>query len=758
MIKALILFLVFGIGSTGSYGQIQGSGGDPKADNSLLTYIIPVTFTTPNIKSLRDEDRENDEKGNGPWRFGFANEVDFNMSNSGQWFELQNGGKVWLFSAECSQALSINFVLKDINLPEGNELYVYNEEKTVVLGKFIANHLYKSQLGTELIQGSKAIIEYYVAPGNSQDFAALTIQRIVHGYRTTDEFAAKAFGSSGACNMNVNCPDGADWGKQKRSTIMLVAGAGTGFCTGALINNTLNDGKPYVLTANHCYSDPTAWLFRFNWEATGCTNPGVSPSFSSLSGGVLRARRTTSDFFLLEITGGLESGAVPASFNPYYAGWDNSGMNPSKTVCIHHPKGDIKKISFDDNPTYPVQSTVNAVDSDIDGSWEVEWDRNTTTESASSGSPLFDQNGRIIGQLWGGQAGCTNLAGNDYYGRLHTSWSPAGSNSTNQLKHWLDPTNMGAIVIDGYDPSVPIPNLDASLIFPVGVNETYCVDQVLPQITIVNLGTTPLTSATIQYGLDGVENQTYNWTGSLVQYASATVSLPSINVSAGPHQFSATSTLPNGGVDQLFINNAVSSNFYTVIGGENVTLNLNLDCYGSETTWELKDQNNVIIYKGEGYANDTEGLLSYSFCLAEECYSFTIFDKYGDGMSGCASGDGSYQILNGSSVIIAELLPANANFGFNHTRPICLGSSALNELNNASFEIHPNPANSTFTVSSQNKIIDKIECVSTTGQVIITADVIEQSKLIDVSSLSKGVYFVKITSSGSQVTTRLVVE
>ena len=51
------------------------------------------------------------------------------------------------------------------------------------------------------------------------------------------------------------------------------------------------------------------------------------------------------------------------------------------------------------------------------------WDEGVT-EPGSSGSPLFDQNGRIIGQLYGGSAACqgTSANGYDYYGRLGVSW------------------------------------------------------------------------------------------------------------------------------------------------------------------------------------------------------------------------------------------------------------------------------------------------------------------------------------------------
>src|SRR5690606_32656120 len=99
---------------------------------------------------------------------------------------------------------------------------------------------------------------------------------------------------------------------------------------------------------------------------------------------------------------------------------------------------------------------------------------NTTTEPVSSGSPLFDQDGRIIGQLWGGGASCSNLTANDFYGRVHTSWEPAGSDQTNQLKFWLDPTNIGALVTDGYDPAQALTQTDATLLFSKDVHGTLC--------------------------------------------------------------------------------------------------------------------------------------------------------------------------------------------------------------------------------------------------------------------------------------------
>lgn len=759
MIK-FISFSFYFLVWTSIYGQIQGISGEPLS--SRYDLVIPnekISFQKPDIKALRAEDALNDAKGDGPWRFGYTNDVNLDMLNSGNWTELPDGGQLWRLLIECEEALTVNLTLKDVTLPEGNELYVYNPDKSVVLGKFTDFHLYKGKLGTELVTGSEIVIEYYLAPGNALAFSTLTVERATHGYRTDEEFMAKTFGQAGACNMNVNCPDGDEWENQKRSVVMIVNGVGNGFCTGALVNNTLNDGKPYILTANHCFSDPTVWVFRFNWQSPDCENPATSPTFSSLSGGEFRARRTGSDFCLVEIAGGLEAGTVPASYNAFFSGWDNTGANPSSTVCIHHPRGDIKKISFDDNPSYPVQSSISGTTSDVDGSWAVKWDRNTTTEAASSGSPLFDQNHRIIGQLWGGAASCTNPEGKDFYGRFSISWNPPGSVSANQLKHWLDPTDIGAIVIDGYDPAGSQAVIDAALVVPAGVNETYCLAATSPQITLVNMGTTLLTSATISYGFDGDESLLFNWTGNLSQYASEVITLPTTNVSAGPHTFSASSSNPNGGADDVAVNNAVSASFYTVISGETITLNLDLDCYGTETSWTLTDNDDQLLYSGGGYTDISAGaLVTEYFCLAEECYTFTLIDSYGDGLTGCGSGNGSYQILNSTSETLAELIETDANFGSEYIRQVCLGSSGIEAIDFSTITLFPNPASGLVNITSSDYSIDRIEIISLSGQIIQVKTVQATETTVSIGSLTSGVYFVKLYVNGGEKIVKLVKE
>lgn len=758
MKKQLLILSAILLGGI-SFAQ-QGDGGTPKGQKVSANFktMDSKTFAQPDIAALQAEDALVDGTGTAPWRFGFNNYTNLGLNNAGTWYDLPNGDKVWLLKLTCENALTVNLTFKETEITEGNELYVYNPDKSFILGKFSAYHTYEGVLGTELVPGNTAIVEYYVPQANADKIGNVTVGTVTHGYRTANEFMEKAFGSSGACNMNVNCTDGAAWTDQRNGAVMLVSGS-SGFCSGSLINNTLNDGKPYVLTANHCYSDPTSWIFRFNWQSAACAN-GSNPSFVSLSGAVLRSRRTPSDFCLVEITGGLVGGTVPASYSPYFSGWDNSGVIPTSTVSIHHPSGDIKKISFDDAAPGISQGMGST---EANSTWTVEWDRNTTTEGGSSGSPLFDQNHRIIGQLWGGGASCSNLSSPDYYGRVANSWNPAGSNSTNQLKFWLDPNNAGAQFIDGYDPSgAAAVAIDAGLNNPQGVSGTFCGSVVSPQITISNGGTTTLTSATITYGVNGDYSNSFPWTGSLAQYQTAVVTLPNMTLPAGNHTFNAQVASPNGSTDENVNNNLITSALTIVVNGQTVTLSLDLDCYASETSWELLDATNAVLYSEAGYSDNSQGIITREFCLPYGCYSFKIMDSYGDGLTSCSAGNGgsgSFNITYNTDVV-AELLEANANFGSTLTTPFCITDvSGLGEKDLANvISIYPNPANETVTVFANGLEVTKIEVLNIAGQVISTVTETAATTKLNVSQIASGVYLVKTYTTEGTATKQLIIK
>lgn len=751
--------------SVSSFAQtIQGDGGVPKTYKETLNTkdIDTWVFDKPDIEGLQAEDAINDPKGEAPWRFGYNNYTGLNLNNSGSWVETVNGSMIWRVVVSCEEALTVNLTFSETEIPEGNELYVYNPEKDFILGSFNQNHIYKGELGTELVPGNTVVVEYFIPQGNP--IGSVNISTVTHGYRTANEFTEKAFGSSGSCNMNANCPDGATWVNERNSVVMLVSGS-SGFCTGALINNTANDGTPYVLTANHCYSNPASWIFRFNWQAENCNNPGSSPSFVSLSGATLRSRRTPTDFCLVEITGGLTNGTVPASYSPFFAGWDKTGNTPSTTVCIHHPAGDIKKISFDDDAASVSQSMGST---EANSTWTVRWDRNTTTEGGSSGSPLFDQNHRIIGQLWGGGASCSNLNAPDYYGRVSKSWEPPGSNTTNQLKHWLDPNGLGAGFVDGYDPSgASAAQFDAG-VSNASLNETaVCGSEFIPSFNLSNPGSETLNSATINYSIDGGSNQTFNWSGSLAQYQSEIVTLPSVTLGTGNHTLSVEVNNPNNQSDENANNNVANESISIAAYPETavyVTVSLLTDDYAEETYMEITNSNGSVIWS-EGNENvsgnfDTgnadpdadptnafENNTAYEWDVplsSIECYTFTIYDYYGDGIDSEQWGgtNGDLELLDNFGAVIYAL--ADPNFEGEESSVVKNATVGIGATQNVFLSVFPNPATNYVVLQTGSPDIF-YEITGVSGKTICKGQIENIETTIPTEGWASGAYLVKIS-------------
>lgn len=768
--KTLYALLIITLSSP-LFSQIQGKGGLPTSTKLVLNdkVIEQWIYTQPDIAALQAEDASTDDQGTAPWRFGYNNYTNLNTTNAGSWFDLPNGAHLWLLRVKCEQALTVNLTFENTNIPEGNQLFVYNPSKDFILGAFTQEHIYDGQLGTELIPGQEAVVEYYVAPQNMAGH--IQVGTVTHGYRTANEFIQKAFGSSGSCNMNANCPDGLPWTQQRNSAVMLVSGS-SGFCSGALINNTQNDGKPYVLTANHCYSNPATWVFRFNWQATDCANPATSPTFQSLSGAVLRARRTPSDFCLVEITGGLVNGTVPLDYNPYFSGWDNSGTIPTTTVCIHHPSGDIKKISFDDAAPSISQAMGS---SEANSTWTVEWDRNTTTEGGSSGSPLFDQNHRIIGQLWGGGASCQNLSAPDYYGRVANSWMPAGSNSTNQLKYWLDPTNSGASFIDGFDPNnSTVVALDAALSGAQLTAQAVCGDNYLPTFSLMNVGTTVLTSAQITYQIDNGTAQQYNWTGTLNQWQTQVITLPTVQLAPGAHTFTATVSNPNQALDENSTNNQSIANVTVTAVPETIDLlkvTLLTDDYADETYLELRNAAGTVVWSegNEGVSgnfgtggfpaptdptNPLQNNTTYNYDIplsAFECYTFVIYDFYGDGLGASQWGgtDGNLTLADNLAAVIYTL-PA-ADFGDSSAAVVRHIDDANLDEAVFNFTIAPNPAQGLLNIEWFDFGQMNVKVYDLCGKLLIAEQTEASATQLHIQAISAGTYFLQLTNAAGNV-------
>ncbi|MBK5284590.1 MAG: T9SS type A sorting domain-containing protein [Bacteroidia bacterium] len=568
--KFTLLILTLFISSVSSFAQISEGGIPIGISNGYASQLDYIRMPEFDLQQLRNEDAINDQS-KGPFRFGYNHIVNYNLQNTGASFLMPDGGRLWLLGVRSIGALSINLAFNDFYLPEGAKMFIYNVQKNFVLGAFTQrNNDQSGFFATDLIPGEAVVIEYYepLAVANEGHF---NLFRVTHGYRGVEDYVVKSFGDAGSCQVNVNCPLGTNWQSEKQGVVCLVVGGGE-FCTGSLVNNVPQDGKPYVLTANHCsYSnDWASWVFRFNWEAPGCSNPGSNPSSLSLNTSVLRARNGGSDFCLVEITGGLQGGTVPSSFNTFFNGWSNVNTPATSAVCIHHPSGDIKKISEALNST--ISSTFSGADCWRVGQWTT-----ACTEPGSSGSPLFDQNHRIVGQLYGGPSACGQSAGNmnDYYGKFFTSWN-TGTTAATRLRDWLDPGNTGVTTLNGFDPNnVPVA-LDANVLQILSpASGSYCIPSITPSFILKNRGLNTLTSVTVNWKFNNNPTNTFAWTGNLITNATATVTLPVISVAAGVHTYSVRTSLPNGSADLNTTNDSAGVSFTIVSATPLVNLPVN---------------------------------------------------------------------------------------------------------------------------------------------------------------------------------------
>ncbi|MCX6280123.1 MAG: T9SS type A sorting domain-containing protein [Bacteroidetes bacterium] len=441
--------------------QLQ-TGGVPQS----FSFALPpedgniVTINAPALESVLIEDQLNPV----PYRFAINMPVDIGVSSIQQSRTIENATEIWRLTINAPGAFGLTLYFDRFEMPAGAKLFVYNPQRTQALGAFTSlNNNKHSTFATGLINGDKLTLEYNAPVGAS--LPLLHISEIAWAYRGygQPDGVNTGFGSSGPCEVNINCSEGSAWKLQKRSVtrIQVKRGLATLFCTGSVVNNTLNDGKPYILTADHCGKksselDISQWIFYFNYEGLNCPNPVAEPYLSSMTGATKIANGGNegadgSDFFLV-----LLESAIPDSFNVYYNGWSRETSPSTSGVSIHHPQGDIKKVS-----TYktPLQPAYWSGDSKL-AHWRVVWAETAnghgTTEPGSSGSPLFDAQGRIVGTLTGGDSQCdsSKLGLPDYYGMFAYHWDKNGADSVEQLKPWLDPVNANVMSVNGWALSV----------------------------------------------------------------------------------------------------------------------------------------------------------------------------------------------------------------------------------------------------------------------------------------------------------------
>ena len=412
------------------------------AMNDVSLKEVPViNVPSLDLETLALEDLDRERSGLAP-RFAVPQPVTVTPLTHGLWTKLDDQNAVWRLRTHCKNSISMNFGFSRWMLPVDGEMRIYNTDLTHRIRTFTVDDIQDSgELWTPAVAGNEVVIEIICA---LQDRwlveEEVELSSINPGYRGFHEFFGVPSSSnngpsmSGSCNVDVACPESAGW-ENEIDCVGVISSGGFLFCTGFMVNNTAQDGTPYFMTADHCgvtAGNAGSLVVYWNYENSTCRPPGSASSggpgngvlnqFST--GSIFRAGSATSDFTLVE----LASPPNPA-YGVSFCGWNATSASPSSAVGIHHPNTEEKRISFENQP--PSLSTNFVTVND--------WDLGTT-EPGSSGSPLFDQDHRVIGQLCCGSAACGNNFSDDY-GRFSRSW-------TLGLGAWLDSANTGQLFVD----------------------------------------------------------------------------------------------------------------------------------------------------------------------------------------------------------------------------------------------------------------------------------------------------------------------
>ncbi len=436
LLSTLLLILL--IPNLSSAQIIHGDGAPKSWENEKsLSVLYEHRMPAFDVASRMAEDDEvNARKDGSPWRFAYPHYLNLGIDNAGKWDNLPNGDRIWRLHLSSKGALNLNIIFSEYVIPEGGEVFIYTPDRSEMLGPFThLNNKEWGSLGTTPIHGSEVIVEYY-EPKDLKGKSKLKVGQLSHGYRDVYKYARdkaiNGLGDSGSCNNNTICGEWDEWRCEMKSVVILLVG-GSGFCSGTLINNTAHDGTPFILTANHCVGDNvTNWVCRFHWASPECNSNLNGPTNFTISGATLLGTNPNADGALIRV-----SEVPPESYDVYYSGWDATGDRPEWQVGIHHPAGDVMKISLDEDP-----AGLTTNNGGVFQTWEIgAWD-DGTTEPGSSGSGLWDDEHRIIGQLWRGSASCSNTSGYDEYGRFDLSYELI-------YKSYLDPGNTGELIIEG---------------------------------------------------------------------------------------------------------------------------------------------------------------------------------------------------------------------------------------------------------------------------------------------------------------------
>lgn len=432
-------------------------------DHEPPRIVLPTLDPTPYI----EEDKQAAKKGERKVRGGVMRPGNITPEKDGEWSEPEPGVRVWRVEVQSPGAKAIKLRLESVKLAEKSSIFIYapgHSPEVYGSDNTTAGGLFSGLLPSDTVR-----LELVQAPNPDGRYPDdhFIIAGVGHAYRGQGEVADIV--QPGTCELDAACYP--DWLQSGNSVglINYAQGDYIYYCSGAMINNNTGDYSPLFLTAAHCGIDTNVapsvsveWLYA----SSSCGVPPYSESGST--GSTFLATSAESDSTLLKL-GSLN---IPNAVT--WSGWSIDPQSGAITA-IHHPEASYRRISFGnliaDDPTNPDFHRVVFSQG--------------VTEPGSSGSPLFNANHQIIGQLYGGNSTCANPQGVDIYGKLANSYPHfVDAAGHNYLVSGLGDDHFGDISSRDKAPSIPPGTPQNNLVLRYGHDDWFNVGIVQKGLTI----------------------------------------------------------------------------------------------------------------------------------------------------------------------------------------------------------------------------------------------------------------------------------
>lgn len=418
----------------------------------------------------------NDHMGK-PLKIGFNREVAQTKNTAAtqqmlKWKTTATGGQVAAINFNSTGAKGIRIGLLITQLPETATLRFYAksaetafEVKAAEVLKVLATNLASGD-NTDagrtywgpVIKSADATFEIELPAGVGTDTVQLSIPSVSHMFMSMNDAQAATAQTtydgnnpdrtgndyrSLSCQVDVvSCTGPLPAASDAVALVVFNLPDGPHSCSGTMLNNSLSDSKPYLLTANHCISSQTvaSTLYtEFKYRSLACNNPTTGEYYPTAStGAALLYTATNTDSTLVRLYG-------TPSTSVLFAGWDASTTPAISTVIhnIHHPYGDQQRLSRGSVLEFRGSIASNFPEATAaNGTFLGVILTTGLTQEGSSGSGLFkgaDTNPQLIGQLYGGTTPACKVAGGpdvfayNVYGRFDVAYK-AG------MSTWLSPT------------------------------------------------------------------------------------------------------------------------------------------------------------------------------------------------------------------------------------------------------------------------------------------------------------------------------